>query len=370
MRIIFHVDMDAFFAAVEECEKSWLKGKPIVVGADPKNGKGRGVVSTASYKAREYGIHSAMPISQAWRLAEKAIGEGKPKTVFLGASWKEYSETSERIMEILRGYGEKIEQASVDEAYLEIKIRNPKFEIRNNSWEYAKRLAERIKKEILRKEKLTCSVGVGPNKLIAKMASSIEKPDGLTVVRPDEVQAFLDSQTVDAIPGIGPKSGIFLKSRRIKTIADLRKTPKRKLVEWFGKWGGDMYEKARGIDDDPVAEDRAAKSIGEQETFEKDTFDSRILIRALQKLARSVFANAKDQNFLFKTVSITVRFIDFETKTRAHTLKTTVRDYKAFEREALKLFLPFLDRRENPKKKLIRLIGVRAEHVQRQGELF
>ena len=198
----------------------------------------------------------------------------------------------------------------------------------------------------------------------------MQKPDGLTVVRPGDAQRFLDPQPIGAIPGIGPKSGRFLQSKGIKLIINLRKVSKLRLREWLGKWGENIYEKARGIDESTVIEEHEAKSIGEQETFEKDTLDPSILIKVLQKLARSVFANAKEQNFLFKTVSIMVRFADFETKSRAHTLKTPIRDYKNFELEILKLFLPFLDRRENPKKKFIRLIGVRAEHLQRQGELF
>ncbi|MFY9461770.1 MAG: DNA polymerase IV [Candidatus Sungiibacteriota bacterium] len=370
MRIIFHIDMDAFFAAVEERDKPWLRGKPVVVGADPKGGKGRGVVSTANYKAREYGIHSALPISQAWRLSEKAAREGKPRAYFLGGDFGNYAKVSEEIMAILRKRGDKIEPASIDEAYLEVKIPKHKLQITNDEWKHAEHLARQIKKEVFQKEKLTASIGVGPNKLIAKMASGMNKPDGLTIVRPDDVQKFLDPQPVEAIPGIGPKSGRHLQNKGIKTIADLRKISKRQLAEWFGKWGEDMYEKAHGIDESPVVEEYETKSIGEQETFEKDTLDPGFLIKILQGLCRSVFESVRKEKFVFKTVSIMVRFADFETKSRAHTVKKVIRDHKTFEAEVLKLFLPFLDKRENPKKKLIRLIGVRAEHLQRQGELF
>lgn len=374
MRIVFHIDMDAFFAAVEVREKPWLKGKPVVVGADPKSGKGRGVVSTASYKAREYGIHSAMPISQAWRLAEKAIGEGKPKTIFLAGDFEKYSAASQRIMAILKKYAGQFEQASIDEAYLEPKIENSpkqskfatgraKSENRNSNWKFAEKVAKEIKKEIFRKEKLTCSIGIGSNKLIAKIASNVQKPGGLTVIRPEDIQKFLDPKPVEIIPGIGPKAKVILNHRKIRTINDLRRMRRDELVEIFGRRGGDMYEKALGINESPVSDGGEAKSIGEQMTFEKNTLDSGILIKALLDLARSVFRNVKKQKLIFKTVSIIVRFADFETKSRTHTARMPIRDYKTFEREALKLFLSFLDRRENPEEKLVRLIGVRAEHL-------
>ncbi|MDO8560607.1 MAG: DNA polymerase IV [bacterium] len=362
MRIIFHIDMDAFFASVEERDKPWLKGKPVVVGADPKHGKGRGVVSTANYKAREYGIHSAQPISVAWRLSENAVREGKPRVYFLGGDFQSYGKASGEIMAILRKHGDKIEPASIDEAYLDVTSAE--------SFEKAEKLAQKIKNEIKKKERLTASIGIGPNKLIAKMASGMNKPDGLTVIQPEDVQKFLDSQPVEAIPGIGPKSGRILKFKGIKTIADLRKMARAELIKAFGKCGEGMAESARGVDDSAVTEERETKSIGEQETFEKDTLDPGILIKALQGLAESVFNSVQKGKLIFKTVSIAVRFEDFETKSRAHTLKKAISDNKTFEAEALKLFLPFLDRRENPKKKLIRLIGVRAEHLQRQGELF
>lgn len=372
MRIIFHIDMDAFFAAVEERDKPWLRGKPVVVGADPKaraapgggelHPTGRGVVSTANYKARAYGIHSAQPISTAWRLSEKAAREGKPRAYFLGGDFRSYEKASGEIMAILRKRGDKIEPASIDEAYLDVSS--------VGTFDKAEKLARKIKDEIKKKERLTASIGVGPNKLIAKIASGTNKPDGLTIVGPEDVQKFLDPQPVEAIPGIGPKSGRFLQLKGVKTIADLRVVSKWQLVEVFGKWGEEMYEKAHGVDESIVTEEYETKSIGEQETFEKDTLDPGFLIKALQGLARSVFESVRKGKFVFKTVSIMVRFEGFETKTRAHTVKKAVRDYKTFEAEALKLFLPFLDRRENPKKKLIRLIGVRAEHLSRQGELF
>ena len=175
-QIVLHVDMDSFFASVEVRERPELKGLPVVVGSDPKGGKGRGVVSTCSYEARKYGIHSAMPVSQAYKLC--------PDAAFLPVNMKLYVQVSMNVMEIMKGFAEKFQQYSIDEAFLV-----PGPEIR--SFEEAAIIALRIKDEVKRQERITCSVGVGPNKLIAKIASKVQKPDGLTVVRPEDVQDFL-----------------------------------------------------------------------------------------------------------------------------------------------------------------------------------
>ncbi|MEK7085044.1 MAG: DNA polymerase IV, partial [Patescibacteria group bacterium] len=183
IKIIAHLDMDAFFAAAEEREKPWLKGMPIVVGADPKNGTGRGVAATANYKAREYGIRSALPISQAWRLSETAKEKGLPPAMFLGGNFRLYAEISKNVMAILAHYSPVVEVASVDEAYFDLSGAG--------SFEKAARIGKKIKAEILKKEKLTASIGIGPNKLIAKIASDFKKPDGLTGVPAEEAEAFL-----------------------------------------------------------------------------------------------------------------------------------------------------------------------------------
>ncbi|MDP3947599.1 MAG: DNA polymerase IV [bacterium] len=376
MRIIIHMDMDAFFAAVEERNRPRLKGLPIVVGADPKGGKGRGVVSTANYKAREYGIHSAMPISLAWRLAKKAEAEGKLKTVFIGGSSThagacgEYDAVSRAIMEYVRPLGRAFEQASVDEAYLELEIPNSKSQITKDPWNYAEQVAKRIKKNIFKKEKLTCSIGIAPNKLIAKIASDMRKPDGLTVVRPEDVQKFLDPLLVRNIPGIGPKSEAALLGLGVRTVRDLRNAARAELALAFGKWGEGMWESARGIDESELVLGHEAKSVGAQETLEEDTLDSGVLVPLLTRLAKNVYTEAEHEGASFRTVSITVRFADFETKTRARSVPVRIKSEKEFAGEALKLFLPFLDKRENPKRKKIRLVGVRAEHFLREQPLF
>jgi DNA polymerase IV (DinB-like DNA polymerase) len=214
MRIIAHIDMDAFYAAVEERHHPELRGRPVVVGADPKAGKGRGVVTTANYAARKYGIRSALPISRAWRLADVARKRGEAETVFVRGNQSLYREVSDRIMAILARGADAFEGASIDEVYVDLTSLG--------DMKGAEGHVRRLKAKILAQEGLTCSVGIGPNKLVAKIASDFRKPDGLTVVRPEAVQAFLDPLRSRVIPGIGPKTEAFLHRKGIKTIADLR----------------------------------------------------------------------------------------------------------------------------------------------------
>lgn len=357
MRIIAHLDMDAFFAAVEERNRPRLKGRPIVVGSDPEDGNGRGVVSTANYKAREYGIHSAMPISRAWELSEKAKRDGRPAAVFIGGSFREYAEVSKNIFSIVGNYVSSFEQSSVDEGYLDLSF--------TKNYKAAENLAKKIQKEIKTKEKLTCSIGIGPNKLIAKIASDFKKPAGLTVIKEDEAEIFVEPLPIRKIPGIGPKTESLLNKNGIKTVKDLKKLSKEEMKSMLGKWGIDLYEKARGRDITPISGYEIAKSIGEQETFQKDSSDFNFITDRIKIIAGNVFKAFKKSGFqTFKTIVVTVRFSNFETKNRSHTLSQPEKDLKTLEFEAIKLLYPFFDKRENPQKRKIRLIGVRIEKIQ------
>ncbi|PYM66536.1 MAG: DNA polymerase IV [Candidatus Rokuibacteriota bacterium] len=359
MRIVAHVDMDAFFAAVEERYRPELRGRPIVTGADPKAGQGRGVVTTANYAARRYGIRSALPISRAWRLAEDARRRGEPAVVFLRGDHALYREVSQRIMAILGVGADSFEQASIDEAYLELSSLG---EIAR-----AEAHARLLKAEILEREGLTCSVGIAPNKLVAKIASDFRKPDGLTVVPPDDVLAFLDPLPVRRLPGIGPKGEAFLHGKQAQTIADLRRLDPGQLAKWFGKWGDELYRKARGISDSPVSSRRERKSVGEQETFEQDTLDPAFVCGRARELAATVFHRLlASGGRAFRTVTVTVRFADFVTLSRSHTVRIPVSSAAMLEAEALRLLAAFFDDRENPRRKPIRLIGVRAEKLVRE----
>ena len=380
-----HLDMDAFFAAVEEREKPRLKGRPIIIGADPddgnKKGQGRGVVSTANYAARSYGIHSAQPISAAWRLAEAARKQGKPQAVFILPRHRLYADASRKIIQYIEAHVDAIEVASIDEAYADISS--------VGSYKQAEALAKSIQQAIAKREHLSCSIGIGPNKLIAKIASGFKKPHELTIIPPEMVQKFLDPMPVETLPGIGKKTLPLLHAMGIRTVKNLRETSEAALVKKFGAWGAGMTEHAKGEGSSVIEAERDAKSIGEQITLPQDSRNSKILIPELLSLCQSVRKSAENGKFKFHTVAITVRFADFTTVTRAHTFDSertskkkkdknlqlslfdsltppeAIRILKQpadiIEYEALKLFLPFLDARENPQKKKIRLVGVRVE---------
>ena len=374
--------MDYFFAQIEEQENPQFKGKPIVVGADPKEGKGRGVVSTASYSARKYGIHSALPISKAYQLC--------PQAIFLPVNMELYQKVSEKIMEIVKKYspppkfGGGWEIVSLDEAFLDVSFLG--------SYEKAKNLATKLKNEILEKEKLTATVGIGPNKLIAKMASGKGKPNGLLIIKPNQVKSFLEPLDIEDLPGIGPKTGEKLRviginphtksfGVGVNKIKELKKLSKEKLAEMFGVVGEAIYERARGIDEEPVSSEEIIKSIGKQITFEKDTRDSEIIFENFEKMIKEVHDELKENNFSFKTITVICRFQGFETHTKSKTLYTSfpkarvglgpnfsqkfghralknpTQDLGVLKKEAKKLLLRFMI--ENPK--LIRLIGLRVK---------
>ena len=347
-RIIMHVDLDAFFAAVEERENTELKGKAVIVGADPKQGAGRGVVATCNYLAREFGVRSAMPISRAWKLC--------PEGIYLRPNFELYERASEKVMAILRKYPDKFEQVGIDEAFLDVgsKVRD---------FDEAAKLADRMKQEVLNKEKLTCSVGVGPNKLIAKLASDYRKPYGLTIVKPENVKNFLKPLPVRKIPGIGPKAEIKLKELGIKTIGELAIFNKKTLIEVFGKWGILMHEYANGIDNSEVTEEYEIKSIGREITFEEDVGDSEVIFTTIDRLIDDFHGELTDSDTKFKTVNIKIRYEDFETHTRAKSLQFHTDDRQKIKGIAKELILKFLQ-----SKKKIRLIGVRVSGLRFGGK--
>jgi nucleotidyltransferase/DNA polymerase involved in DNA repair len=357
MRIVAHIDMDAFFAAVEERDTPRFRGLPLAVGADPEDGKGRGVVAAANYKAREYGIHSAMPISTAWRLSEDARQKGQPPVVFLSVDMKKYALVSARVMGIVRSFAPVVEEAGIDEIYCDLSLAG--------SYAKAEEVCRAIKQEIQAKERLTASVGIGPNKLVAKIASNEHKPDGLTVVREEEAEAFLEPLPVRKMPGIGPKTEAELAKLGIRLVKDFRRFTRQNLQEMFGKRGVDFYDEVRGRDESPIEEHYEPKSIGEEETFDQDTRDAAFIGERLKTLCQEVLQRlARDGFESFRTVVVKVRFADFETHTRSHTLAAPTHALNALQFEALKLLMPFLDGRENPRRKRLRLIGVRVEKLQ------
>ena len=337
-RIIIHIDLDAFFAACEEVRKPELRGKPVVIGADPKEGKGRGVVSTANYEARKYGIKSAMPISWAYRRCKHAI--------FLSVDMSYYAKVSQRIMNNLRNFSKKFEQVSIDEMYLDIsdKVKD---------YEKAEKLSKNIKSIIYKNEKLTCSIGIAPNKLLAKIASDFKKPDGLIMVKPYEVKMFLYPLPVDKLQGVGPKTTVRLNDLGIKTIGELQKASMQKLIQEFGKnFALFLKQSAAGIDNREVQEEGERKSVGEQITFEKDTKDKKQIYEALDKMLENSFNFLKKQEVSYKTVTVKIRYEDFETHTTQKTFKVAFKNLEKTKQIAHELLKPFLQ-----SEKKIRLVG-------------
>lgn len=348
--------MDAFFAAIEERNNPQFSGMPIVVGSDPREGRGRGVVSTANYKAREYGIHSAMAITKAWRLSQYALQQGKPAAVFLPGSFQTYSRISKSIMEVIKQHTPTMQQRSVDEAY---------FDLSNHrSLLTAENTAKQIKQAIYEKEQLTCSVGIGPNKLVAKIGSDMNKPDGLVIITEAEAQARLAPLSIRAIPGVGPKTQLLLARCDIRTVADAQQYGAEELESLLGKWGSDLYNKVRGIDASPLYEYSRAKSISEQITLREDTLEASILIPQMFSICDYLIERLHEDGFKsFRTLGITARFSNFTTRSRQTTLAQPTADAATLRTRTLQLLLPFFDSRENPQHELLRLVGVKIEKL-------
>lgn len=301
-RVIFYMDMDHFYTAVEEREHPEYKGRPVVIGADPKEGKGRGVVSTSNYEARRAGIRSGMPISRAWKLC--------PEAVYLPPNFPLYIKVSKEIMDIARKYADKFERWGIDEAFLDVSAKV-------KDYAEAEALAKQIKREIREKESLTCSIGIGPNKLIAKIASDYQKPDGLTRVKEDEAEAFLAPLPARRLLWVGRKTEAKLKSMGINTIGDLARYDPTVLAEKFGVMGTQMHLMARGIDRSEVEPRTEVKSISHETTFEEDTADANTVLNALNALSEEACQEVLNQNLFFKTVTVKLRYENFETHTRS-----------------------------------------------------
>ena len=335
--------MDHFFAAVEEREHPEIKGKPVIVGADPKEGTGRGVVSTSNYEARKYGIKSGIPIARAWRFC--------PNAVYLPVDYSLYQKVSKQIMAILVRYADKFEQWGLDEAFLDITSSVSGFE-------NAKILAEEIKYEIFEKEQLTCSIGVGYNKLIAKIASDFKKPDGLTVVKVEDAKSFLAPLGVRKLLWVGKKTENRLKNLGILTIGDLANFSPSILTEKFGTSGVQLYLMAQGIDNSEFQERWERKSLSREITFEEDTSDSKFIFESLDALSDDLYQEIKATKFTFKTITVKIRYENFETHTHCKTLPfytDRLNDIKKNARNLLQYYLKA--------KRKIRLIGVKLSNL-------
>jgi DNA polymerase IV len=304
-RRVVHIDMDAFYAAVEQLDHPEYRGRPVIVGADPKGGKGRGVVSTASYEARPFGVHSAMPISQAYRLC--------PHAIFLPVRMARYHEISERIFAIFERYTDVVEPLSIDEAFLDVtgsrRLFGPVEDI-----------AQRIKQDIARDERLVASVGVAPNKFLAKLASDLSKPDGFLVLYKADVEGFLRDLPVTRLWGVGKHTTRQLEALGLRTIGQVAQWPQVQLSKRFGSLGTHIWQLAHGIDDRPVTPHRHPKSIGAETTFGEDTDDAEILRHTLLELAEKVGQRLRAEGFMATKVTLKYRDADFVTLTRTQSL--------------------------------------------------
>ena len=349
-RIILHVDMDYFFAAVEEREHPDYKGKPVIVGADPKGGKGRGVVSTCNYTAREFGVRSGMPISRAWKLC--------PNAIYAPVNFELYRGVSSRIIGILRGYADKFEQVGIDEAFLDIsqKVGN---------YEEAKELAQKIKGELLEKERLTCSIGIGPNKLISKIAANINKPSGLKIVKPESVINFLSPLPVRSLSGVGIKTEKKLESLGIKTMGRLAEYDVQNLIDVFGrKLGTYFHNSSIGIDEEPVKERDKPESISKIMTLKNDTKKISEIIPEINMLCSEVQSILLERKLMYRSVSIILITSNMKVYSRSRTIEQPTRDLGLFKSIVKELFEKFLTDFEVE----IRRIGVKLSSLTKKTD--
>lgn len=336
-RIILHLDMDSFYASVEMQSHPELRYKPVVIGADPKQGRGRGVVSTCSYEARAFGIRSAMPVSQAFALC--------PQAIYLPPDFSLYSGVSAEVMSILKSTGFRFQQVSIDEAFLDISLLG--------SFHDASAFAEQIQETISTRLGLTCSIGIGESKLVAKIASDFRKPAGLTVVEPAGTGDFLVPLPVRKMPGIGKKAELALFELGIRTIGDLAAYDIRKLITEFGLGAAVLQETALGIDESEVEERLDTRSISREITFEKDTDNPELIAMTMDALTEEVFTGLVLENLSFRTLTIKVRYTGYITRTRACTLP-----HYTHKKEMLRTCAHSL-LRDMIEDKKVRLLGIR-----------
>lgn len=350
--MIIHVDMDAFYASVELRDRPELADQPVVVGG---SAEGRGVVAAASYAARRYGIHSAMPMAQALKRC--------PHLVALPVRMHHYAEVSAQIRAIFERYTPLIEPLSLDEAFLDATASERLFGS-------SVAIGRRIKQDIRRELQLVASVGVAPNKFLAKVASDLEKPDGFTVVPPERVQAFLDPLPVSRLWGVGQATNQVLAAQGLHTIADLRRRGEAYLLEQFGRTGAHLWDLAHGVDERAVVPEREAKSISHETTFDRDIADAAALRDCLRHLTEAVAMRLRSSELMARTVFIKVRYHDFTTLSRSLTLRQPTDTTQTLWQAVASLFEQRLPKALPP----VRLLGMGVSGLEapaaEQGDLF
>jgi len=348
-RLILHCDLDSFFASVEIRDNPLYKGKPVIIGADPKEGKGRGVVSTCSYEARKFGLHSGMPISQAFKRC--------PHGIYLRPNFEKYHEASEEVMEILKNYSSKFQQVGADEAYLDLTEKCSNFN-------EVKDIALKIQREVYENVGITISIGCAPTKSIAKIASDYKKPNGITIVPPDNLKTFLSNMDITRIPGIGPKSKKYYHKKDVKVIGDIISTPLHVMIEKFGKHGKWVWEVANGLDNREVKEFHGSrKSISKERTFYQDTYDMKEIFTKLEELNDRIHKSILKNNIYYRTITLKIRFEGFLTYTRSKSLPLHIQDKNKVLDIILDLYKEF-----STSNKKVRLVGIKLSNLEKNSK--
>ena len=350
-RILIHCDLDAFFAAVETLHHNLDSNEPLVIGSDPKSGKGRGIVSTCNYAAREYGIHSAMPISEAWR---RCPGKPVGPAVYMQSTRGLYRRASKKVMDLLKSEADKFEQASIDEAYMDV------TEKVGGDWDVALSLANELQKRIQDSVNLSASFGIGPTRILAKMAGEENKPKGIFRILPDGILDFFEGRSPREVPGIGPKSATMLAEWGIESMDEVHAMGvlglQRFASERFAKWVVDVLE---GETSDEVSPLRSRKSIGKEYTFSEDQTDAEIVLECLDRLIKDVIIRLQDLDLAGRLAEIKIRYKGFETHTHGRTIPVAMDDDGVFIRLGHDLLAHHLDF-SNP----VRLVGFRIGQLE------
>jgi len=341
LRRILHVDMDAFYASVEQRDDPALAGKPVAVGGRPES---RGVVAAASYEARKFGVRSALPMSRAVRLC--------PELVIVRPNFEKYASVSRQVFAIFHEVTQLVEPLSLDEAYLDVT---------ENAWDLplGVDVARKIKMRIREETSLTASAGVAPNKFLAKIASGWKKPDGLTVIAPERIERFLQGLPVEALWGVGPKTAAKLKSRGIERLVDVRTADEEILKQAVGSWAESLRRLSFGEDSRPVEPNRERKSIGCEETYAKDLADVEAIRREVEALARHAAGILERKEVVARTVVLKLRYSNFETITRSETREPATRDADEITLRATALIA-----KTEAGRRAVRLLGVSLHGLQ------
>lgn len=349
-RLIFHCDLDCFFAAVEIRDNPQYQEKPVIIGADPKNGKGRGVVSTCSYEARDFGLHSGMPISQAYLRC--------PHGIYLRPNIEKYHKASKEVMEILSSYSNDFQQIGSDEAYLELTETC-------SDYKEAKEIAIQIQQEIMESVGLTISIGIAPTKSLAKIASDCNKPNGVSVFEPYTFKELLKDMDITRVPGIGKKTKVYFYKKGIRTIGDILNLTLAKMIFLFGEQGKWIWNVVNGFDNRKVKEfHEERKSISAERTFFEDTDDFNSILSKLEDINERIHKSIIKNHITYKTVSLKIRFEGYQTYTRAKTLPFHIQNKQRVMNVILDLLKEFT---KNMKK--VRLVGIKLSNLEKNVKI-